>query len=219
MNTIGPEVGLDSYHLILAFCATAALLTITPGADTALVLRIAVREGGRAAFATGVGVVGGVLVWGLLAGAGLGALIGLSEIGYRILQIAGAIYLLWLAFHMFRSAVREEPIAAVETGAHRTGGWFFRGLMTNLLNPKVGLFYVSLLPQFIPSGSSVFRYSVLYSGIHAVLGIAFFAVLVRATDRIGRWLRHPVVARTIDGVIGTVLVLFAARLLVSGPRQ
>lgn len=205
---------------LLAFSGTAALLTVTPGADTALVLRIAARAGSAPARSAGVGVVTGVLLWGVIAGIGLGAVLTMSEIAYRVLQIAGALYLLWLALQMFRSAASTGATRSNDgVDAPSAGGWFAQGLMTNLLNPKVGLFYVSLLPQFIPNGGDVLMFSLLYATIHAALGLGFFAVIVGATDRVSNWLRRPTIARTLDGLTGTVLVIFAARLLMTGPRQ
>lgn len=208
----------DATAHILAFTATAALLTITPGADTALVLRIAARAGRRPAWLAGIGVVAGVLLWGVIAGIGLGALVLISEFAFRLLQIAGALYLGWLAWQMFQSAFHARPSDSENSPEPPPGlGWFVRGFMTNVLNPKVGLFYVSLLPQFIPTGGDVLSYSVAYAGIHAALGLGFFAILVAATDRVGAWLRRASIARILDGLSGTVLLGFAVRLLATEP--
>ncbi len=211
---------MDPVSAIVAFSVAAGLLTITPGLDTALVLRTATVEGARQAMAAGSGVVAGVLAWGLLASLGLGALLALSEIGFRILQYAGAAYLLWLGSRMIWAALRphagaiEKPVAElVRPERNGTGfGWFWRGLMTNLLNPKVGVFYVSFLPQFIPADVPVVAFSVGLAAIHAAMGLLWFAAITLATRPFARLLKRPAFARTIDGLTGSVLVAFGVRL-------
>ncbi len=124
-----------------------------PGLDTALVLRAAAVEGPKRAALAGLGVVLGCLVWGAAVAAGLGALLAASHTAFTILKWAGAAYLLWLGIGLIAQAARR-----VRAGSRRgpaAGGdfaWMRRGLITNLLNPKVGVFYVSLLPQFTGPG-------------------------------------------------------------------
>ena len=91
--------------------------------------------------------------------------------------------------------------------------WFVRGLLTNLLNPKVGIFYVTFLPQFIPSGVSLTSFSVLLACIHATEGILWFSVLTLATRPLARWLKRPRVVRTLDRATGTVLIGFGLALV------
>src|SRR5580658_9523187 len=91
--------------------------------------------------------------------------------------------------------------------------WFVCGLLTNLLNPKVGVFYVTFLPQFIPAGVSVTWFSMLFAAIHATEGILWFCVLTLATRPLSRWLRRPAVAQTLDRATGTVLVGFGVGLV------
>jgi len=137
----------------------AGLLTVIPGLDTALVLRAAITQGRRQAFATALGINTGALVWGAGAAVGVSALLTASSIAYMLVRIAGAAYMIWLGSKMLWSAVRdrvgidtpESTLAAVPATAW--GSWR-RGLLTNLLNPKIGAFYVAVLPQFIPAGTS-----------------------------------------------------------------
>jgi threonine/homoserine/homoserine lactone efflux protein len=206
---------LDTTTAILAFSAAAALLTLTPGLDTALVLRTAAVEGGRRAMLAGCGISVGAVLWGAVAGLGLGALLAVSATAYLVLKVAGALYLLYLGTGMLRSALRGgTPPAGCEArgGARRRPAWFLRGLTTNLLNPKVGVFYVSFLPQFIPAGANVAAFSVMLAAIHAAMGLAWFGLLVLATRPLARVLRDPRVTRALDGVTGAVLVLFGLRL-------
>ncbi|WP_334174195.1 LysE family translocator [Pseudoxanthobacter sp.] len=205
---------------LAAFSLAAGLLTLTPGLDTALVLRTAAVEGPRPAMAAGCGITLGVLLWGLIAAAGLGALLTVSEAGFRILQIAGAVYLVWLGAGMVRGALSGRAAASVAPAAAPAGQqaaarWFLRGLMTNLLNPKVGLFYVGFLPQFMPAGVSVVAFGVLLAAIHGAMGLLWFAALTGATRPLSRWLMRPAVGRGLDLVTGTVLIGFGLRLAFS----
>jgi RhtB (resistance to homoserine/threonine) family protein len=189
----------------LAFAAVAALLTITPGADTALVLRAALGGGPRAAMVAGAGVCAGVLVWGALTAVGLAALVEASPTAYDVLRVAGAAYLLWLGIRTWRDAGEqgEQP---------RTGPWFRTGLLTNLLNPKVAVFYVSFLPQFVPDGTPVLPASLLLASIHAVEGLLWFGALALATQRLKVVLAKERVRRAVARVTATVLVGFGLRL-------
>jgi threonine/homoserine/homoserine lactone efflux protein len=200
---------------LLAFTAAAALLTMSPGLDTALVLRTAAVEGPKRALLAGLGICLGCLAWGAIVAMGLGILLQASELAYTALKWAGAAYLLWLGLHLIRAphpAVGASPLGRETSG----GGWLIRGLLTNLLNPKVGIFYVSFLPQFIPSGARVPAWTLLLAAIHALLGLLWFIALVAATRRLAAALRRPRVTRNLDRLTGAVFLLFAARLALAG---
>ncbi|WP_019560737.1 LysE family translocator [Caldimonas manganoxidans] len=208
---------------ILAFSAAVAVLTITPGLDTALVLRTAAVEGPRPAWRAGVGIVCGVLAWGLLVALGLGALLAVSEVAYGLLQMAGAAYLLYLGARLLWTVFTTAPVAfqfgAASPSSDGNGGagWFLRGLLTNLLNPKVGVFYVSLLPQFMPAQADVLSLSVVMAGIHAAMGLVWFGALILATRPLAGWLRRPSIVHTLNAMTGMALMLFGLRLALSKP--
>lgn len=206
---------------LVAFTAAAALLTITPGLDTALVLRTATSAGARHALLAALGVALGLLIWGALVGLGLGALLLTSALAFDALRWLGAAYLLYLGLRLlFRShGARLAPELSAkgdEPGGPHT--WLLRGLLTNVLNPKVGLFYVSFLPQFIPQGASPASFSVLLAAIHGALGLAWFSVLIAATERMARGLRRPGVMRWLDRAIGCLFLGFGLRLALSARR-
>src|SRR5215471_16256072 len=134
---------------LLSFTLAAGLLTITPGLDTALVLRTAAVEGGKQAMLAGVGICCGCLLWGVAASFGLSAVLAVSGFAYNVLRIAGAIYLGYLgiklvirAFAVTSSNNTVEPVLEEDDGQDRLV-WLKRGLLTNLLNPKIGIFYLS----------------------------------------------------------------------------
>lgn len=201
---------------LTAFTVTAAVLTITPGLDTALVLRTAAAEGPRRAMLAALGIALGCLGWGLVVGLGLGALLAASQLAYDALRWAGALYLLYLGYNLLRRpraaldlAVSDEGISPAEPN------WLLRGFLTNMLNPKVGVFYVSFLPQFIPAGASVLGWSVLLAGIHNVLGLIWFGALVLATRPLLAMLRRPGVLAWLDRATGALFIGFGLKLALS----
>lgn len=172
---------------LLAFVVAASLLTITPGLDTALVLRTAASESPRRAVLTSIGIAAGCLVWAALVAVGLGALLKMSQLAYTTLRWVGAAYLIWLGVKLLRSPRRDFIVEEADRSASgRPRASFARGALTNLLNPKVGIFYVSFLPQFVPHGARVAPYILLLGLVHASLGIVWFACLIAATRPIAR---------------------------------
>ncbi len=196
-----------------AFAAAAGLLTLTPGVDTALVLRSATFEGPGAGVRATAGILIGCLVWGALVAFGLAALITASPMAYAVLKWAGALYLLWLGGRMILRP-RTAPSVALETGDAQPR-WFFRGLAGNLLNPKMGVFYISFLPQFVPGGVAVAPYILLLAGVHAMLGLCWCAALILAGRPLGRAMRRPAVIKALDRITGAVFIGFGIRLAVA----
>ena len=203
---------------LLSFTLAAGLLTITPGLDTALLLRTAAVEGGKQAMLAGTGICLGCLLWGSAASFGLSALVAVSGFAYNVLRIVGAIYLGYLgikllirAFASSSSNNAVEPVLEEEKG--RDGSlWFKRGLLTNLLNPKVGVFYLSFLPQFIPAGVQVWSFSVLLALIHATEGLLWFLLLTNATELLSGWLKQRRVVMALDSAIGAIFIGFGLKL-------
>jgi threonine/homoserine/homoserine lactone efflux protein len=195
-----------------AYIAAASLLTITPGLDTALVLRTAASSGARRSALAGLGIATGCFIWAALVALGLGALLAASALAYDVLRWVGAGYLLFVGLKMLRNPRREfslEPARAASTGPS-----FSTGLLTNLLNPKVGIFYVSFLPQFVPPNVATAPYMLMLGAIHAVLGLLWFACLIAATRPLARFLRRPAVVRACDRITGGVFVAFGIGLAV-----
>jgi threonine/homoserine/homoserine lactone efflux protein len=203
---------------LLSFTVTSGLLTITPGLDTALVLRTAAVEGRKQAMLAGIGICFGCLFWGVAASFGLSAVRVVSGFAYKILRIVGAVYLGYLGIRLiFRafgssSANSSAELAWTEDRRRKPSLWLKRGLLTNLLNPKVGVFYLSFLPLFIPSGVQVWSFSILLASIHATEGLLWFLLLTNATELISSWLRQRPVVRILDGAMGAVFVAFGLKL-------
>ena len=205
---------LTIWTSLVAFAGAAGLLTIVPGLDTLLVLRTATVEGPRRAMFAGLGICTDCLAWGVLVSAGLGAVFAVSNLAYQIVRIAGAIYLFYLGIRLLLQ--REKPTLLDSTAeipsSRGSLRWFIRGLLTNLLNPKVGVFYVTFLPQFIPSHVNVIGFSVLLALIHDVEGVLWFTALIFVTQPVARWLRHPRTTMMLNRITGGVFIFFGARL-------
>ncbi len=192
---------------LIAFFLAAGLITLTPGLDTALVLRATASEGRRAGWAAALGVGAGCLVWGAAVALGLGAVLAASSRLFALIRFVGATYLIWMGLRLILSRREDfaEPAASTSQGHP-----FRRGLLTNLLNPKVGVFYVSFLPQFVPAGVSFGRWCFLLATIHVALGLGWFAVLIGATHGVRRFLDRPGAVKTVDRVTGLVFLGFGA---------
>jgi threonine/homoserine/homoserine lactone efflux protein len=202
---------------LLSFSLAAGLLTITPGLDTALVLRTAAVEGGKQAFLAGVGICFGCLLWGATASFGLGALVAVSGLAYNVLRIVGAIYLSYLGIKLFiRAFARSSSHNTAEPLLQKQEGdgslWLRRGLLTNLLNPKIGVFYLSFLPQFVPPGVQVWSFSILLASIHAAEGLLWFLLLTNATKFFSSWLKQRRVVMAFDSAMAAVFIGFGLKL-------
>jgi threonine/homoserine/homoserine lactone efflux protein len=205
---------LNIWTALVTFAGAAGLLTIAPGLDTLLVLRTATVEGPRRAMFAGLGICTGCLAWGILVSAGLGAVFAVSNLAYQLVKILGGIYLFYLGIRLLLQ--REKSALPDSTGATPSSRsslrWFVRGLLTNLLNPKVGVFYVTFLPQFIPGHVNVIGFSVLLALIHDVEGVLWFAALIFVTRPLVRFLRHPRTSTVLNRITGSVFIFFGARL-------
>ncbi|WP_137806433.1 LysE family translocator [Pseudomonas sp. G(2018)] len=198
---------------LLAFTLAATLLTLTPGLDTALVLRTATVEGKQQAFRAALGINAGCLLWGAAVAFGLGALIAVSELAYSLLKYCGAAYLAWLGLNMLLRP--RSSLSPLEADGTPKANWFLKGMMGNVLNPKIGIFYVSFLPQFIPQGHNLIAWTFGLVSIHVVLGLMWSTTLIGATQPLASVLRRGKVIKWMDRTTGLVFVLFAARLAFS----
>lgn len=196
-----------------------AVLTLIPGPDTFLTLRQGLVGGLRLAWPTIAGISTGVVAHATLSGAGLAILFEQSPAAFRVVQVLGVAYLAFLGVRSLRAAWRPlapNPAApAVDaTGPVSGGGWqgYRDGLATNLLNPKVALFYLAFLSPYIPSGQDILLTSMLYGLVHALMGETQLSVVAVLADQVRRRVTSPSFRRGTEAVAGTVLLLFALRL-------
>jgi len=202
---------------VATFALVALALTLTPGLDSALVLRSALTKGRREAAATGAGIIAGLFVWGAAAAVGVSALLTASHLAYEGLRFVGAAYLVWFGVRLLVRALRPDTHAPEADAVVQGSAWRAarQGLATNLLNPKVGVFYVALLPQFIPPHDNPLAVGLLLAGEHGLITVVWFAVLIVLASVLGRWLRRSSTVRAIDGVTGSALLGFGLELALS----
>lgn len=191
------------------FLVAATLIVLLPGPDTLVVLRGLVRGGRRQGVTTVLGVLCGLSVWAGAAALGLSALLQASRVGYDVLRIAGAAYLIWLGVASLRA--RRQP-DRLEPPRRVLGSGFAAGLLTDLLNPKVGVFFVTFLPGFLPHGYPVAATSLMFGTMFVALTALYFAVLLRLATRVTGWIAMPRIRRRLDAVTGSILIALGVRL-------
>jgi threonine/homoserine/homoserine lactone efflux protein len=211
---------------LLGFALAATLVILAPGPDFMLVMRNTVRGGRRAGWVTACGTLSGLTVWALAAALGLSALLQVSHVAYDVLRFCGAAYLIWLGVTSLGSIRRQGTgRAAPDAGAAalcqapaRPGRAYLNGMLSNLLNPKISVFFMAFLPAFVPAGASASRFSlVLGAWFIAETGL-WLTVVAWLADRGVRWLRRPTVQRWLERVTGLVLIGFGLRLATESRR-
>ena len=198
---------------LIAFIGVATLLTIAPGPDMALVLRNALRGGRPTVVPTAAGIATGCVAWGAASSLGVAALLAASAQLYQALKLAGAAYLVFLGLLALRAAMRGGEAAAGPGELIRTrAGAYRQGLLTNLLNPKVGVFYATFLPQFIAPGQPVFATSVALACIHAAMNLVWLTVYGYGASRLADVMTRGRIRQGIEAATGLVLVAFGLKL-------
>lgn len=206
---------------LLAFAIAATLLIIAPGPDTMLVMRNTLRAGRRAGWVTATGTMSGLLIWAVSAALGLTELLRVSRVGFDVVRIAGACYLIWLGVtslgrarrrHAGRAEADGERAVTAETARPGWGRVYLNGVLSNLLNPKIGVFFVAFLPGFTPARVPVTLFT-LGLGLWFVAETgAYLAVLAWMVARGADWLRRSTVQRWLERATGVVLIGFGIRL-------
>jgi threonine/homoserine/homoserine lactone efflux protein len=187
-------------HSIWEFLLVALIVCLTPGPATALVLRVAARDGRHAALATVAGNSVGVLMWASLSAVGVSSLILASRIAFDVLRTAGAVLLVVLGLRSLLRRGSDEPVAT----SRRLSGWQL-GLLTAAANPKLAVFFVALFPQFLSPGSTVLLAALAMGAVIVLYDIIWFSLLAYSVDRAGRVLR-PKVRRAMERTTGGVMV-------------
>ena len=222
---------------LLGFALASTLVILAPGPDSMLVMRNTMRGGRRAGWLTACGTLSGLVIWALAAALGLSALLRVSHVGYDILRFCGAAYLIWLGLTSlahFRRKNTAEPVAQAGgsapavpgptvpgrtgPGAARPRRAYLNGMLSNLLNPKISVFFMAFLPAFVPAGTSAMEFS-LALGIWFIAETGLWlAVVAWLADRGVRWLRRPAVQRWMERITGIVLIGFGLRLATESRR-
>jgi threonine/homoserine/homoserine lactone efflux protein len=207
---------LPDASALLAFTLAAIVLTITPGPDMTLFLGRTLAQGRRAGFAAYCGACTGSLIHTSLAALGLSALVAASPDAFLLLKIVGAAYLVWLAVGAIRHG--SQLTVAREKGPVQsfTANWL-KGVGINLLNPKIILFFVTFLPQFVAAGDPHVTGKFFFLGVYfLVVATPISLAMIFAADRIATTLkRKPAVMRAVDWVFASVFSAFAVHILLA----
>lgn len=198
--------------MLIPYLIAITLLTITPGLDTTLIIRTAALEGKAKAFQAALGINLGCIVWGMIVACGLGALLMASDLAFNALKWIGAVYLTWLGLNLI---LKPRSQLAGLNDSTTTQNWFIKGFWGNLLNPKVGVFYISFLPQFIPQSSSPVVWTMGLVMIHVLIGLIWSIFLISAMQSISGYLKQPKFIRYMDRFTGSIFILFALKLAFS----
>jgi threonine/homoserine/homoserine lactone efflux protein len=195
---------------LLPFLALSVLLIVIPGPDTAVVTKNALLGGRSSGLFAAVGVAIGLTIWTAGAALGIAALLKASAVAFLILKLAGAVYLTWIGIQMLRS--RAARAGAV--GGRRNGNVkaLRQGLLSDLGNPKIAVFFTSFLPQFIHGHSETFASLLTLGGIFVALTLAWLAAYAVVVGRASAVLRRPRVRSALDRFTGVVLIAFGIRL-------
>lgn len=200
---------------LLPFLAIAIVVILSPGPDFALVTRNALRFGRRAALLTSIGVCAGLSTWTVATVLGLAALLRASQTAFMVLRIAGAIYLVILGLQALTGVIRKvepgsgkrlpAPPAAVRSP-------FLQGVLNNILNPKIAVFFTSVLPQFVALGPGATTQLAVLGAIFVGIVLVYLCAYAVFASTAADFLLRPTVRRVMDGITGIVLIGFGARL-------
>lgn len=206
---------------LLPFLAVVAVLTITPGPDMALVLRNGLRGGSRAAWRTGLGCCAGIAVHATFAVAGLSAILVASATAFTVVKLLGAAYLVFLGvsalLHARRSSNEADGPAgaaapAVDPGAAHA---FRQGFTSNLLNPKIALLFLTLIPQFVAPGEAVVATTTVLAAVFLAIAVLWWRMFSLGISALGRVLSRARVRRALDRATGSVLIALGLRVAVT----
>jgi threonine/homoserine/homoserine lactone efflux protein len=199
----------------LAFLGVCALVICTPGPDTALTIRNSIVGGRRGGVRTAAGIAAGQLVWTVAASIGIAGLLQASQPAFVALKIVGVAYLVFLGAQLIVAAVRgRKSKAERDIRSAELGPWSAvrQGFISNLANPKMAAFFLSLLPQFVRAPSGSFAILIPLGLVFCLMTFGWLSMYAVVLDRVGPFLQRSRLRRTLDAVTGTVLVAFGFRL-------
>ena len=202
---------------LLVFVGVAAIVIVVPGPDTAVVTKNVLVHGRRAAFGTSLGVSAGLSVWTLAAAVGVASVVRASAVAFTALKLIGALYLVWLGVQALHAAGHTKsgprPTTANKPAMGALGG-FRQGLLSDLANPKIGIFFTSLLPQFVDPGHSVLVPFLALGAVFVLMTVLWLSAYCLIAARAAKTLQRPRVKAAMDRVTGVVLIALGLRLAI-----
>lgn len=246
LNRVTPQFTVESMTLtqaLIGFAGIAFLITIIPATDTALVLRSLVAGGRRSAYACVFGITAGLLIWGITAATGLAVLMAAAPLVFDLITVAGGLYLIYLGIRFLLNLRRWGQVTALKTdqatlaslpapaaslpgvradapaGEHRVGKDFLAGFIANILNPKIAVFYIASVPPFMVASVQPFIMGSLLALIHGGINVLWFTLIISLASLAMKWLLHPRATLVIDGIAGSVLLVFGVLILVEAVHK
>ncbi|HEX3976945.1 MAG TPA: LysE family translocator [Solirubrobacteraceae bacterium] len=203
---------------LLVFIGVAAIVIIIPGPDTAVVTKNVLIHGRRTGLGTSLGVSAGLSIWTIAAAVGVASLVRASELAFTVLKLAGALYLVWLGIQAVRAAGRQlgddHPSRAASRPVMGARGGFRQGFLSDLANPKIGIFFTSLLPQFVSAGHAVLVPFLILGAIFVAMTVLWLLAYTLVAARAAQTLMRPRVRVALDRFTGVVLIGLGVRLAV-----
>lgn len=202
---------------LLVFIGVAAIVILIPGPDTAVVTKNVLVHGRRTALGTALGVSAGLSVWTVAAAVGLASVVRASAIAFTVLKLVGALYLIWLGIQALRAAGDGESGASATTQAGSptsTLGGFRQGLLSDLANPKIGIFFTSLLPQFVDPGHAVLVPFLVLGAVFVAMTLLWLSTYCLIAARAAQTLQRPRVKAAMDRLTGVVLIAVGLRIAI-----
>jgi threonine/homoserine/homoserine lactone efflux protein len=199
--------------MVAAFAGVVLLGAMSPGPDFAIVVRRAAISGRAAGTMTALGVAAGIFLWAIAAAAGVATLVAASALAYTIVKLAGAAYLVVLGVRALlaaRTGGGAETAPTGDAGTSRSAA-FRHGLLCNVFNPKVAVFFVALLPQFLPTRPGVVQ-TLLLSTVAVLITAAWFTLVANLVGAFRRIFARAAIRRAVDAITGTALVALGLRL-------
>jgi RhtB (resistance to homoserine/threonine) family protein len=201
---------------LLVFIGVAAIVIVVPGPDTAVVTKNVLVHGRRAAFGASLGVSAGLAVWTLAAAVGVASVVRASAVAFTVLKLVGALYLIWLGLQALRAARnatgREHDSPDATKPAMGARGGFRQGFLSDLANPKIGVFFTSLLPQFVDPGRPVLLPFIGLGAVFVLMTVLWLCAYCLIAARAAETLRRPAVRAALDRVTGIVLIAIGLRI-------
>lgn len=199
---------------LLVFIGVAALVIVVPGPDTAVVTKNVLLYGRRAALATSLGVAAGLAAWTVAAAVGVASLLRASAVAFTVVKLIGALYLIWLGIRALlaaRHAAHAEGSHALSGPPLSPLGGFRQGFFSDVANPKIGVFFTSLLPQFVDPGQPVLLPFLMLGAVFVLMTAVWLFAYCLAAARAAETLQRPRVRATLDRVTGVVLIAIGLR--------
>jgi threonine/homoserine/homoserine lactone efflux protein len=202
---------------LLVFIGVAAIVIVVPGPDTAVVTKNVLIHGRRVGLGTSLGVGAGISVWTIAAAVGVASLVRASEVAFTVLKLVGAFYLIWLGIQALRAAHGEtgaEPLAPPRGSVVGARAGFRQGFLSDLANPKIGIFFTSLLPQFVSAGHPVLLPFLVLGAVFVAMTVVWLLAYTVVAARAAQMLMRPRVRAALDRFTGVVLIGLGLRLAV-----